>query len=176
MLESSKRTGRIITTVNEQFLGNDSQHLRSFRKHLLAKDLLEAVISLPTDKQISNSPQSFILILDWNKRSGKKDHILFINLNDPDNLKDIEIDEFFWRNLIAINKDWKLDLNSIDKNLLQIRHKEQILEPNYSIHPSRYSASDITDHISYNGSPVLLEDILSPLELNLPQNGQKEYQ
>lgn len=172
VVESLKDGGKATLLVNTDNLYNDKK-LSFFRKELIEKDLIEAILFLPQGSLSNSGVDSSILVLNNKKQANKKNKIFLMNLRDNDVIDIIN------GNIVAgISVDELVNCyytQDNSKDFSTIVDNSQIDKNDYNLMPSRYDPiftkikemmksgsakkiSDFADIVQGTGTPKHYDD------------------
>lgn len=82
MFSSLNKDGKMVVVVPEGFAFRSSSLEKAYREFLIRKDLIETIVSVPSNAFESTHISSLIILFNKNKSKSQKDLIKFVNISD----------------------------------------------------------------------------------------------
>lgn len=140
---SLNEKGKATLIIPTGVLSRSSQAEKAFRKYIVNNDMIEAVVLLPNKILPYTSVQTVLLVLNKDKRTRRKDQILFINAEEQLTVKGRSQNYLTQENIDSIVAMYEQSSTNTDD--VKIANLQEIIENEYNLNPNHYFTSQTVE-------------------------------
>jgi type I restriction enzyme M protein len=145
LIASLKENGKIAVNLDAGSISRNNEKEKNIRKQFIDNDLIESIITLPSNLFYNTGTSSVIIVINKNKK--RKNEILLINASSLykregriNKLTNEAIDQIY-----ETYKNWKEE-----EGFSKIVNKEEIVKNNYDLNLSKYINANKSKHLTKN--------------------------
>lgn len=142
IVASLNETGIAAVIVPVGVLSRSSHAERAFREYIVNNDMIEAIVLLPHKLLSYTAIQTVLLVLN-NKKSSRKQQVLFINAEEQFTSKDRSHNYLTQGNIESIVAMYEQP--SINTEDVKIANLQEIIESEFNLNPNHYFTSQTVE-------------------------------